>query len=147
MIGRREERAELRDRLRTHRMVTVTGAPGVGKTRLVRETAGDLQRAFPGGVRWLAVDEVTGGAALGPAVAGLLEALGRQPPWSDLPFVVLTSSTPGRKASRGGVAALEANANVTLIERPVHVQTLMSATHRQVGDHAKLTHTADQGLH
>ena len=53
--------------------------------------------------------------------------LSTQPPWSDMPFVVLTS---GGKPSRTNVdqaRALEALGNVTLLERPVRPDTILSS--------------------
>jgi signal transduction histidine kinase/ActR/RegA family two-component response regulator len=54
----------------------------------------------------------------------LAEVIANQPPWSDLPVLVLTR--PG--ADSGNVdAALRTLGNVTLLERPLRVATLMSA--------------------
>jgi predicted ATPase/DNA-binding SARP family transcriptional activator len=50
-VGRVSERAELEEKLRSARMVTLTGAAGTGKTRLALETAADMLDAFPDGVR------------------------------------------------------------------------------------------------
>jgi signal transduction histidine kinase len=56
-------------------------------------------------------------------LASLIE---RQPPWSDLPVLILTR--PG--ADSAGVArALQTLGNVTLLERPVRVTALTSAVH------------------
>ncbi|WP_216892610.1 ATP-binding protein [Nocardia alni] len=51
-VGRRAECTELRRLAAESRLVTLTGFGGVGKTRLALRTAGELRRAFPGGV-WL----------------------------------------------------------------------------------------------
>ncbi|MEU1513873.1 LuxR C-terminal-related transcriptional regulator [Streptomyces sp. NPDC005811] len=51
-VGRRSEMAEVRRLLGSARLVTLTGAGGVGKTRLALEAAAASARAFPGGV-WL----------------------------------------------------------------------------------------------
>ena len=61
----------------------------------------------------------------------LSATLAAQPAWSDLPLVILTSnggSSGGRAAldARTTLAALGALGNVTLIERPVRVVTLVS---------------------
>ncbi len=66
--------------------------------------------------------------ALPPAVLpGLVAALGRQPPWSDLPFLVLTGQGSPTAASVRRFEALEPVANVTQFERPVRTRTLLSA--------------------
>ena len=50
-VGRGRELGELKDLLGTSRLVTLTGVGGVGKTRLALRVAGNVRRAFPGGVR------------------------------------------------------------------------------------------------
>jgi predicted ATPase len=51
-VGREEEEREVRELLHEHRLVTVTGAPGVGKSRLAVESARSLEDVFPDGI-WL----------------------------------------------------------------------------------------------
>lgn len=51
-VGRDEDRRGLVERLRTHRLVTIVGAGGAGKTRLAQEVAAALRADFDGGV-WL----------------------------------------------------------------------------------------------
>jgi predicted ATPase/DNA-binding SARP family transcriptional activator len=50
LIGREREIAELRGRLGRSRLITLTGAAGVGKTRLAIATADAVADRFPGGV-------------------------------------------------------------------------------------------------
>lgn len=52
------------------------------------------------------------------------EAIERQPTWSDFPFILLTRRGEPRA---GSAAALEERANVTVLERPLHPATLISA--------------------
>jgi len=52
----------------------------------------------------------------------LKEAIERQPPWSDFPFVLLTR----RGETRAG-SSIEELVNVTIIERPLHPASLLSA--------------------
>ncbi|BCJ55290.1 hypothetical protein Asp14428_67650 [Actinoplanes sp. NBRC 14428] len=52
-VGRRHELNGVRRMLSTSRLVTLTGAGGVGKTRLARHAGLELRRAFPDGV-WFA---------------------------------------------------------------------------------------------
>jgi predicted ATPase len=51
-IGRDSELAQLRQQLSAHRLVTLTGIGGAGKTRLALQTAADDLEAYPDGV-WL----------------------------------------------------------------------------------------------
>ncbi|EOD64510.1 ATP-binding protein [Amycolatopsis vancoresmycina] len=51
-VGRRQELGEAKRLLSAARLVTLTGAGGVGKTRLALRVAADVRRAFPDGV-WL----------------------------------------------------------------------------------------------
>lgn len=72
--------------------------------------------------------------ALFPESMLLLRAtLALQPPWSDLPIIILTSG--GRAPSgRGRLAqALDALGNTTLLERPLRVATLIHAAQAALG--------------
>jgi predicted ATPase/DNA-binding CsgD family transcriptional regulator len=51
-VGREREAADLSRMLRRHRLVTVTGAVGIGKTRLALEIALQSDGMFRGGVFW-----------------------------------------------------------------------------------------------
>ncbi|HEX8224806.1 MAG TPA: response regulator [Allosphingosinicella sp.] len=53
----------------------------------------------------------------------LRAAIERQPPWSDFPFVLLVR----RGETREGSKAMEELVNVTVLERPLHPATLISA--------------------
>jgi signal transduction histidine kinase/CheY-like chemotaxis protein len=58
----------------------------------------------------------------------LVEALGRQPPWSDFPLVIFfTSGTDTAATSRRMLGILEPLGNVTILERPLRVMSLLSA--------------------
>src|SRR6185369_5333602 len=50
---------------------------------------------------------------------GLVEHFALEPPWSDFPFILLTSGGGTTPASLRLVSSLGPNANVTLLERPV----------------------------
>lgn len=56
--------------------------------------------------------------------AALRETLAAQPPWSDLPVLILTR--PGADSAASG-EAMRTLGNVTLLERPVRLATLVSA--------------------
>ncbi len=53
--------------------------------------------------------------------------LATQPPWSDMPFVVLTSGGRPSRVTMNQALELEALGNVTLIERPVRPDTILSS--------------------
>src|SRR5438309_1755832 len=61
------------------------------------------------------------------SVAQLVSHLSAQPRWSDIPFVVLTSGGHTTNSGRRRAEALERLGHVTLLERPVRTETLMSA--------------------
>ena len=62
--------------------------------------------------------------ALQSGAQGLVEALQREPPWSDPPILLVASSGADSAAAAW---AMELLGNVTVMERPVRVTTLVSA--------------------
>jgi predicted ATPase/DNA-binding winged helix-turn-helix (wHTH) protein/tetratricopeptide (TPR) repeat protein len=88
-IGREVELTELRLRLRQHRLVTIAGIGGIGKTRMALQVGGELAASFGDGARvvdlapisdaqWLAqglATAVTAGAGAVPAEVALVAAL------------------------------------------------------------------------
>jgi signal transduction histidine kinase len=62
----------------------------------------------------------------GDGLSRLLETLRREPAWSDLPMVVLTSGAGSVKLTDQLAARLQPSANVTFLERPLRVLTLVS---------------------
>ncbi|MDT9597598.1 hybrid sensor histidine kinase/response regulator [Sphingosinicella rhizophila] len=59
-------------------------------------------------------------------VTGLSAWLGRQPEWSDMPFILLTSRGGGLERNPTAARYLELLGNVTFLERPFHPTTLVS---------------------
>src|SRR5688572_26679591 len=57
----------------------------------------------------------------------LLDSLREQPTWSDIPIIILTGEGELSQAIPGALREIAASANVTLIERPVRIATLVSA--------------------
>ena len=72
LVGRESELAEVQEAVRAHRLVTLTGVGGVGKTRLALEVAGHLADEFPDGVWVFELAAVTDPAAVPDAVAAVL---------------------------------------------------------------------------
>ena len=58
-VGRGGQLGDIGQLLRDNRMVTLTGAGGVGKTRLAVQVAGDVAPEFPGGVWFVDLAPVT----------------------------------------------------------------------------------------
>ncbi|GGM57019.1 adenylate/guanylate cyclase domain-containing protein [Dactylosporangium sucinum] len=75
-IGRAAERAAVRDLINQHRLVTVVGAGGAGKTRLAVEAAGELVEQFRDGVWFVDLSMVPTGDLVDVNVAA---ALGLRP--------------------------------------------------------------------
>jgi PAS domain S-box-containing protein len=69
---------------------------------------------------------LTGEALTPESLQCLTGALAQQPPWSDIPVVVLTSGGGGTPANAAALSVLSEAGNITLVERPVRVMTLMS---------------------
>jgi signal transduction histidine kinase len=95
---------------------------------LSAETCADVEtlcRRLPG-------DSLAGAALLTeealdlPALQCLAEALGRQPPWSDLPLVIVTRRSGTALCRQRTLHFLESLRNVTFLERPVRIMTLVS---------------------
>jgi signal transduction histidine kinase/ActR/RegA family two-component response regulator len=70
---------------------------------------------------------ITGEALAFDTIPDLIAALSEQPPWSDVPLVVLTNGGGELPINAEILDALGEAGNVTLIERPVRLKTLLSA--------------------
>jgi len=71
-VGRETELAEIERLLKAHRLVTLTGVGGVGKTRLALEAAARAAADFPDGVWVIELAAVGDPAAVPEAVAAVL---------------------------------------------------------------------------
>jgi predicted ATPase len=104
-IGRESEVAELHAAVKAHRLVTLTGVGGVGKTRLAREVAARLVDEFPDGVWFFDLAAVTDPAAVPEAVAAVLGII----------------QQPGKTVAESVAAALEGRVRLLVFDNCEHV--------------------------
>ena len=105
-IGRESEVAEVRSALGTHRLVTLTGVGGVGKTRLALEVAARLADEFPDGVWFFELAAVTDPTAVPDAVAAVLGI----------------TQQPGKTVAESVAAALEGRVRLLVFDNCEHVR-------------------------
>ena len=78
-VGRERELADVERLLREHRLLTLTGVGGSGKTRLALEVAARQVGAWQGGVWLIDLTTLAEPSLLPSAVAGVLPVSGREP--------------------------------------------------------------------
>lgn len=76
-IGRRSELREFRKRLGLHRLVTITGPGGIGKTRLMMQGVADCRSAFPDGACVVELAALSNPELVPQALADALGVSGR----------------------------------------------------------------------
>jgi predicted ATPase/class 3 adenylate cyclase len=76
IVGREDDHRKVAALLRgiEHRVVTLTGAGGIGKTRLAIDIASELADVFPDGVYWVSLSPVTEGRLIPSVVARAIGA-------------------------------------------------------------------------
>jgi predicted ATPase len=104
-IGRESEVAELQDAVKAHRLVTLTGVGGVGKTRLALEVAARLADEFPDGVWLFELAALADPAAVPDAVAAVLGI----------------TQQPGKTVSESVATALEGRTRLLVFDNCEHV--------------------------
>ena len=104
-IGRESEVAEVQAAVKAHRLVTLTGVGGVGKTRLALEVAARLADEFPDGVWFFDLAAVTDPAAVPDAVAAVLGII----------------QQPGKSVADSVAAALEGRSRLLVFDNCEHV--------------------------
>ena len=68
------------------------------------------------------------------ARATLLRTLAAQPSWSDVPIIILTAEGELSRALAAGIEEVMAQVNVTLLERPVRIATLVTTLRSSLRD-------------
>jgi predicted ATPase len=105
LIGCESEVAELQAAVKAHRLVTLTGVGGVGKTRLAVEVAARLVDEFPEGVWFFELAAVTDSAAVPDAVAAVLGI----------------TQQPGKTVTDSVAAALEGRVRLLVFDNCEHL--------------------------
>src|SRR5205085_8669627 len=105
LIGRDAEVSAIEAAVRSHRLVTLTGVGGVGKTRLALEVAAQLADEFVDGVWVFELAAVSDPAAVADAVAAVLG----------------TVQQPGKSVGESVAAALERRSRLLVFDNCEHV--------------------------
>ena len=105
LIGRESEVEAITTSVRSHRLVTLTGVGGVGKTRLALEVAVHLDDEFPDGVWVFELAAVTDPASVPDAVAAVLGI----------------TQQPGKTVSESVTAAQEGRSRLLVFDNCEHV--------------------------
>jgi len=105
LIGRDAELLEVAATVREHRVVTLTGTGGVGKTRLALGVATHLAEEFSDGVWVFELASVTDAAAVPDAVAAVLGI----------------TQQPGKTVAESVAAALEGRVRLLVFDNCEHV--------------------------
>jgi predicted ATPase len=105
LIGRDTEVSDIQAVVRSHRLVTLTGVGGVGKTRLALEVAGRLAVEFCDGVWVFELAAVNEPAAVPDAVAAVLGIV----------------QQPGKSVSQSVASALEGRSRLLVFDNCEHV--------------------------
>src|SRR5437763_3354967 len=94
-VGRERALADVRAHARSERMVTLVGAGGTGKTRLMLEAAAELTDAFTDGVWFCELEPLTDGTQIAQTVAAALRA------WAEgnvAPLAVVENTLAGKRS-------------------------------------------------
>jgi predicted ATPase len=105
LIGRDSELGQVHAAVKAHRLVTLTGVGGVGKTRLALEVAAQLADEFPDGVWVFELASVTDPAAVPDAVAAVLGI----------------TQQPGKTVSESVAGGLEGRVRLLVLDNCEHV--------------------------
>jgi len=112
---------------------TPTGRDGVLVAELLEAHGYGVRRTATGAELLIGLDQTIGAVVVAEEALDadtalrLREHLITQPSWSDLPLVVLTVPGRGARPPYAGLGDFRETANITLLERPVLPETLLSA--------------------
>lgn len=106
LVGRESELDEVQAAVKAHRLVTLTGVGGVGKTRLALEVAARLEDEFPDGVWFFELAAVSDPASVPDAVAAVLGI----------------TQQPGMSVSDSVAAASEGRMRLLIFDNCEHVR-------------------------
>ena len=132
-IGRESEVTEVDAALRAHRLVTLTGVGGVGKTRLATEVAARRADEFPDGVWFFELAAVADPAAVPDAVAAVLGI----------------TQQPGKSMAESVAAALEGRVRLLVFDNCEHVRDAAADLIEAILAHSatvKILATSREGL-
>jgi predicted ATPase/class 3 adenylate cyclase len=132
-VGRESELAELETALKAHRLVTLTGVGGVGKTRLALEVAARSADNFPDGVFVIELAAVGDPAAVPEAAAAVLGI----------------TQQPGMSLADSVTAALEGRLRLLVFDNCEHVLDAAAELIEAVvarSDTVKVLATSREGL-
>jgi predicted ATPase len=133
LIGRESEANEVQAAVKAHRLVTLTGVGGVGKTRLALEVAARLADEFPDGVWLFELAAVADPAAVPDAVAAVLGI----------------TQQPGKTVSESVAGALEGRVRLLVIDNCEHVLDAVGDVIEAILAHSatvKILATSREGL-
>jgi predicted ATPase/class 3 adenylate cyclase len=133
VIGRESEVAEVQAGVKAHRLVTLTGVGGVGKTRLALEVATRLADEFPDGVWFFELAAVTDPAAIPDAVAAVLGI----------------TQQPGKSVAESVAAALEGRLRLLVMDNCEHVRDAAADLVQEILAHSatvRILATSREGL-
>jgi predicted ATPase len=119
-IGRESQVAEVEAAVKAHRLVTLTGVGGVGKTRLATEVAARLGDGFPDGVWFFELAAVTDPAAVPDAVAAVLGI----------------TQQPGKSVAESVAAALEGRVRLLVFDNCEHLVDAAADLIEAILDHS-----------
>jgi predicted ATPase len=132
-IGRESEAGEVQAAVKAHRLVTLTGVGGVGKTRLALEVAAHLADEFPDGVWFFELAAVTDPASVPDAVASVLGI----------------TQQPGMSVSDSVAAALEGRVRLLVFDNCEHVRDAAADLVEEILAHSatvRILATSREGL-